>query len=134
MVYLLLMTGIESIINTVARTTAVTKKDMMIIMVGTRNITPVQNILTGISKNGMDTINAGMITGIDITIAGTKSIINAGMITGIDTTIAGTKSIINVGMITGIDITIARVIGCIDIITIIMIIVGQMKGPLSASR
>ena len=147
------MTGIGSIINTVARTTAVTKKDMMIIMVGTRNITPVQNILTGISKNGMGTINAGMITGIDITIAGTKSIINAGIIPEIDITTAGTKSIINAGimpeiditiagtkstinagMITGIDITIARAIGCTVIIAIIMIIVGHMKGPLSASK
>jgi hypothetical protein len=128
------MTEIGSIINTVARTAVITSMDMIIIMVDSISIMLLQNIFTGITKNGMGTINAGIIPEIDITVAGTKSTINAGMITGIDITIAGTKSTINAGMITGIDITIARVIGCTVIIAIIMIIVGHMKGPLSASK
>jgi hypothetical protein len=109
------MTEIGSIINTVARTAVITSMDMIIIMVDSISIMLLQNIFTGITKNGMGTINAGIIPEIDITIAGTKSTINA-------------------GMITGIDITIARVIGCTVIIAIIMIIVGHMKGPLSASK
>ena len=110
------MTRIGSIINTVAMTAAITKMDMMISMIGTISVINLRNIFPGSTKkSGMGTINAGIIPEIDITIAGTKSTINA-------------------GMITGIDITIARVIGCTDIIAIIMIIVGHMKGPLSASK
>ena len=126
--YLLLMTAIGSIINTVARVTAITRKDMVIVTVGTISIIRLQNIFTGITKNGMGTINAGIITEIDITIAGTKSIINAGITPEIDITIAGTKSIITAGVITEIDITIGRVIRCP--IVIMAIIMHHIKGPL----
>ena len=109
----MLMTRIGSIINVVAMITAITKKDMMTIMVGTRSIIPVQDIFTGITKSGVDTIFVGTIIVVGITIAGTKSIINAGIITGLNTTIG-------------------RVIGCT--IIIITIIVDHMKGPLSDSN
>jgi hypothetical protein len=122
------MTEIGSIINTVARTAVITNLDMVIIMVATISIILLQNIFTGTTKNGMGTINAGIIPEIDITIAGTKSIINAGIIPETDITIAGTKSIINAGTITGIDITIGRVIRCP--VVIMAIIMHAITGPL----
>jgi hypothetical protein len=103
------MTGIGSTINTVVRGTGISKKDMMVIMVGTKSIILLQNIFTGITKNGMGTINAGIIPEIDITTAGTKSIINT-------------------GVITEIDITIGRVIRCP--IVIMAIIMHPIMGPL----
>jgi hypothetical protein len=63
------MMGTESIINPVAMLTAITKMDMMIIMVGTISIIDLIGMLTAITKSGMAIM------------AGTKSITNTGDIT-----------------------------------------------------
>ena len=82
------MTRIGSIINTVAMITASNNMDMMISLIDTISIINLRDIFTGITKSGMDTIMVGIIIVVGISIAGTKSIINAGIITGIDITIA----------------------------------------------
>jgi hypothetical protein len=67
------MTETVDIINTVAIMMVITKKDMMVTMVGTVSIINRMGLLTGITKSGMDII-----------IAGTKDIISAGIATTTD--------------------------------------------------
>jgi hypothetical protein len=67
------MMGTGENINPVAMLTVITKRDMMLDMVGTISIINRMGIITGITKSG-----------IDIIIAGTKNILDTGITTTLD--------------------------------------------------